>query len=104
MQIKYSVFKLISPRHVLVGLLLTLPLSAQAALTIQHWTTPQGARVVFVESHELPMLDVAVDFPAGSARDPAGKPGLAQLTHGLLDQGEVSGQNARARDLLLRFQ
>ena len=70
-----------------VALLLCLPLSAQAALAIQHWQTPQGARVLFVESRELPMLDVAVDFPAGSARDPAGKSGLAQLTHGLLDQG-----------------
>ncbi len=68
-------------------LLLSLPLSAQAAVAIQHWQTTQGARVYFVESRELPMLDVAVDFPAGSARDPAGKSGLAQLTHGLLDQG-----------------
>lgn len=62
-------------------------LPAQAALAIQHWQTPQGARVLFVESHQLPILDVAVDFPAGSARDPVGKEGLAQLTHGLLDQG-----------------
>ncbi|OZA30517.1 MAG: peptidase M16 [Hydrogenophilales bacterium 17-61-9] len=87
MQTKQLFFTLPSPGSLLIALLLTLPLSAQAALTIQHWTTPQGARVVFVESRELPMLDVAVDFPAGSARDPAGKPGLAQLTHGLLDQG-----------------
>lgn len=71
----------------LVALLLGLPLSAQAALAIQHWQTPQGARVYFVESHELPMLDIAVDFAAGSARDPVGKSGLARLTHGLLDQG-----------------
>ena len=70
-----------------IGLLLSLPLSAQAALTIQNWQTPQGTRVVFVESHELPILDISVDFPAGSARDPAGKAGLARLTHGLLDQG-----------------
>src|SRR5512143_4160212 len=70
-----------------IALLLSLPLSAQAALTLQHWRTPQGARVIFVESHELPMLDISVDFPAGSARDPAGKAGLAHLTHGLLDQG-----------------
>ena len=76
-----------SARAFFVALILALPLSAQAALTIQHWQTPQGARVVFVESHELPMLDIAVDFSAGSARDPAGKAGLAQLTHGLLDQG-----------------
>jgi zinc protease len=74
-------------KHILVALLLGLPLSAQAALAIQHWQTPQGARVYFAESHELPMLDISVDFPAGSARDPAGKAGLAQLTHGLLDQG-----------------
>ncbi|MHB1084092.1 MAG: M16 family metallopeptidase [Thiobacillus sp.] len=70
-----------------VALLLSLPLSAQAALAIQHWQTAQGARVVFVESHELPMLDIAVDFPAGSAHDPVGKAGLAQLTQSMLDQG-----------------
>lgn len=69
------------------AILFMLPLAAQAALAIQHWQTPQGARVYFVESHELPMLDIAVDFPAGSARDPAGQSGLARLTHGLLDQG-----------------
>ena len=87
MQTKPRFFRRPSPQHFLVALILALPLSAQAALTIQHWQTPQGARVVFVESHELPMLDIAVDFPAGSARDPAGKAGLAQLTHGMLDQG-----------------
>jgi zinc protease len=76
-----------SIRRFVCALLLSLPLTAQAALTIQNWQTPQGARVYFVESRELPMLDVAVSFPAGSARDPAGKEGLAQLTHGLLDQG-----------------
>ena len=68
-------------------LALLLPAGARAALPIQHWTTPAGARVVFVESHELPILDIAVDFAAGSSRDPAGKAGLAQLTQGLLDQG-----------------
>jgi zinc protease len=71
----------------LVAALLSLPLSAHAALAIQHWQTPQGARVYFAESRQLPMLDISVDFPAGSARDPAGKAGLARLTHGLLDQG-----------------
>ncbi|MHB1213659.1 MAG: M16 family metallopeptidase [Thiobacillus sp.] len=78
---------IMSIQRVLVALLLSLPLSAQAALVLQHWQTPQGARVIFVESHELPILDIEVDFAAGSARDPAGKAGLAQLTHDLLDQG-----------------
>ncbi|MBW8364399.1 MAG: insulinase family protein, partial [Rhizobium sp.] len=70
-----------------IALLLSLPLSAQAALAIQHWQTPHGTQVIFVESHELPILDISVDFPAGSARDPGGQAGLAQLTHILLDQG-----------------
>jgi len=74
-------------KHFLIAWLLCLPLSAQAAVVIQNWQTPQGAQVYFVESHELPMLDISVDFPGGSSRDPAGKEGLAQLTHGLLDQG-----------------
>ncbi|GAB4117144.1 MAG: pitrilysin family protein [Sideroxydans sp.] len=54
---------------------------------IQHWQAPSGARVYFVEDHNLPMLDVAVNFPAGSAYDAADKIGVAGLTHGLLDLG-----------------
>lgn len=64
-----------------------IPLAVQAALPIQHWTTAEGARVYFVETRLLPMLDVAVSFPAGSARDTAATSGLATLTHTLLDQG-----------------
>ncbi len=54
---------------------------------IQHWQAPSGAQVYFVEDHNLPMLDVAVSFPAGSAYDDAAKKGVAGLTHGLLDLG-----------------
>jgi zinc protease len=60
---------------------------AHAGLPIQHWQLANGAQVYFVESHALPMLDVSVDFPAGSAYDPAAKAGLAALTHRMLDQG-----------------
>ena len=60
---------------------------AHAGLPIQHWQLANGAQVYFVESHDLPMLDVSVDFPAGSAYDPAAKSGLASLAHRLLDQG-----------------
>ena len=42
---------------------------AYALLPIQHWQTKNGARVYFVENRDLPMLDVSVDFPAGSAFD-----------------------------------
>ena len=62
-------------------------MSAQAGLPVQSWQLANGARVYFIESHDLPMLDVSVDFAAGSAYDPADKSGLASLTHRMLDQG-----------------
>ncbi|MHB8759743.1 MAG: M16 family metallopeptidase [Thiobacillus sp.] len=76
-----------SIKHFFAVFVLFLAAPVQAAVDIQHWQTPQGARVFFVESHELPILDISVDFRAGSARDPVDKSGLARLTHALLDQG-----------------
>jgi zinc protease len=60
---------------------------AEAGVTIENWVAPSGARVFFVENHALPILDVQVDFAAGTAYDPKGKAGLASLTHGLIDMG-----------------
>lgn len=60
---------------------------AHATPKIQHWQAPSGAQVYFVENHDLPMLDIAVDFPAGSGFDQAEKSGLAGMTHGLLALG-----------------
>lgn len=61
--------------------------AAEAGVRIEHWQAPSGARVYFVESRALPIVDVQVDFSAGAARDPADKSGLAQLTRGLMDLG-----------------
>ncbi|MDP3539166.1 MAG: pitrilysin family protein [Azonexus sp.] len=64
--------------------------AALAGVKIEHWVSPAGARVYFVESRVLPMLDVQVDFAAGSMFDPAGKSGLAALTRAALDLGAGS--------------
>jgi zinc protease len=61
--------------------------AASAGVTIQNWVAPSGARVYFVETRELPILDVEVDFSAGGAYDPKDKSGLADMTSGLLDAG-----------------
>jgi len=61
--------------------------TADATLPIQQWQTAKGARVLFVETHDLPMLDLAVDFPAGASRDAPNKSGLASLTLGLMRSG-----------------
>lgn len=60
---------------------------ANAALKIQSWTLANGARVLFVENHSIPILDVSIEFDAGSRRDPAGKAGTAALTNGMLARG-----------------
>ncbi|WP_374557610.1 M16 family metallopeptidase [Aquitalea pelogenes] len=61
--------------------------SLASAVEIQSWITQQGARVLLVEAHDNPILDVRVDFDAGSRRDPPGKEGLAAMVASLLDSG-----------------
>ncbi len=68
---------------------------AQAALPIQHWTQPSGARVFLVESHAIPMVDVQIDIDAGSRRDPVAQAGLASVMAGQMANGtraEPQGQ------------
>lgn len=65
-----------------------LPSWAAAAPPIQHWTLENGARVYFVASDNLPIVDVRLTFDAGAARD-GELPGLARLTNALLDQGNA---------------
>jgi len=57
------------------------------AAPVQSWTTAQGTRVYFIETHSLPMIDVQVSFKAGAAFDPENKAGLAAMTASMLDQG-----------------
>ncbi|HEX4984713.1 MAG TPA: pitrilysin family protein [Burkholderiales bacterium] len=64
-----------------------IPALACATLPIEHWRTAAGARVLFVQTHDLPMLDVAVDFPAGASRDVPDKSGAASLTLSLMRGG-----------------
>lgn len=66
---------------------LGLSFLAHGGVTIAHWTTSSGTRVYFVETRALPMVDIQVDFAAGSAFDPPGKQGTAALTRSTLDLG-----------------
>ena len=67
--------------------LLAANIQAYAGLPIQHWTTAAGARVYFVEARSLPMLDLSVEFAAGSSRDPANRSGTASMAAGLMNNG-----------------
>lgn len=57
------------------------------AQQLMRWQTEQGAKVVFIESRNQPILDVRVDFNAGSWRDSPQKAGLSALTLSLLQAG-----------------
>ena len=50
---------------------------------------------MFVETHDLPMIDLAVDFPAGASRDTPDKSGAASMTLGLMRAG-ASGYSEEA--------
>ena len=71
---------------------------AQAAIPIQHWTQPGGAQVFLVESPAIPMLDVRLDFDAGSRRDPANQAGLASVTALMAGKGVAAQGGQPALD------
>ncbi|WP_295956621.1 pitrilysin family protein [Rhodoferax sp.] len=72
--------------------------SAVAGIPIQHWVQPSGAQVYLVPSPAIPMLDVQIDFDAGSRRDPAAQAGLAGLTAGMASEGVRAVGTAPALD------
>ncbi|HUU71061.1 MAG TPA: pitrilysin family protein [Burkholderiales bacterium] len=74
----------------LAGMLFALSLPALAALEIESWTTENGARVLYLESRVLPIVDVSIEFPAGSSRDQPGMSGLASMTLAMMRKGTRS--------------
>lgn len=73
-------------RSVSVILALSVSSIAYALPEINTWTTENGIKVLHVNSSELPMVDLALTFDAGSARDDK-LAGLSSMTHGLLNKG-----------------
>ncbi|MGH8623576.1 MAG: M16 family metallopeptidase, partial [Burkholderiales bacterium] len=83
-----------------IAVLLLAAGPAGAILPIQHWQAASGARVYFVESHDLPMLDISVEFPAGAGYDRPAKSGVASMTQRLLKSGtDGMSENEVARRL-----
>lgn len=68
-----------------IGVLALLTQSVYA-LDIENWKTSNGVKVLFVESHDLPIIDVRLAFKAGSSRD-NGQFGVSRLVNALLVEG-----------------
>ncbi|HEX3484555.1 MAG TPA: pitrilysin family protein, partial [Micropepsaceae bacterium] len=78
-------------RNVVISALFALiaflvPVAANA-ITVKSVQGPTGVETWLSEEHALPMIAVNISFPAGSAYDPADKPGLANMTASLIDEG-----------------
>lgn len=67
---------------------LTLPTMVERVL-------PNGLRLVFVEQHEIPVVDAQLVIRTGSEADPASKAGLATLVANMVDEG-AGARNALA--------
>lgn len=82
---------------VLFGLFF-LPQAVLAAIPVQNWRLASGAEVFLAESPGIPMVDVQIDFDAGSRRDPLGQAGLASATAALSAKGLRASGNLPALD------
>lgn len=72
----------------LIAFLITFfALSTNAAVKINHWQTTSGSDVYFVENHDLPIIDMSVSFPAGSAHDSKATSGVAGVTRYMMKLG-----------------
>ncbi len=67
---------------------------AWAGIPIEHWTQASGVQVYLAQSPVIPMVDVQIDFDAGSRRDPAQQAGLAAATASMAGKGVRAGQRS----------
>lgn len=74
------------------------PIFSLAAIPVQQWAQPGGARVYLIESPAIAMVDVQLDFDAGSRRVAAAQAGLAGATASLLSKGVAARGNEPALD------
>ena len=81
--------RLLAPSALLLLALVAIatPLRPAAAVDVQRVVSPGGIEAWLVEDHAVPLLSISLAFDGGSATDPAGKAGLANMVSGLLDEG-----------------
>ncbi len=60
---------------------------ASRAARVQKVRSPGGIEAWLVEDYAIPLLAVNFGWKGGAAQDPLGKPGLATLLAGVLDEG-----------------
>jgi len=82
-------------RLALLALLFSAVLAPAYATEVKPVDIGKNIDVWLVEDHTNPIVSLALSFPAGSAYDPADKPGLADFAADLIDEG-AGNLNSRA--------
>ena len=82
-------------RALLGSLLCILPAMALALQPIEHARLDERLEVYWVLDHALPMVDIQIDFDAGSRFDPPGRSGLSGATAQMLSKG-VLGEGGKS--------
>lgn len=70
------------------------------AMSVETVDGPEGVEVWLVEEHSLPMIAVSISLTAGSAYDPADRPGLASMMVSLLNEGAGDLDDAAFKEAL----
>jgi zinc protease len=73
---------------------------SQALPKPQEFRLANGLKVLLVERHDLPLVQVQVVFRAGRLYEPAGKAGVAELTARLLTKGTTSRTATQIADAI----
>jgi zinc protease len=70
------------------------------ASTVQTIGTPGGIEAWLVEDYAVPLVAAQFAFRGGASQDPVGKPGVATMLAGLLDEGAGSYDSAGFHEAL----
>jgi zinc protease len=74
-------------RTLIALLFVTVGMRSAAAVTIEKVVSPLGIEAWLVRDSSIPLVSMSFLFRGGSALDPVGKEGLANMTAALLDEG-----------------
>lgn len=67
---------------------------------IQKFALSNGLKVVLMEKHQVPLVQLNLTIKAGSVNDPADKVGLANLTFDMLDEGAAGKTSLEIADAI----
>ncbi|MDP3581890.1 MAG: insulinase family protein, partial [Ignavibacteria bacterium] len=68
--------------------------------SIQKFVLSNGLKVVLMEKHQVPLVQLNLTIKAGSVNDPADKVGLANLTFDMLDEGAAGKTSLEIADAI----